>query len=135
MPLAAYLHAMLDCLVTEAADIQDRVAVPARTSAGQMALPPALATSLAAGQQRVAALLRRKHTWLLRNYAAEVQPAAAELAAALQQCWQLPELRAATELDLATAASARSCANLHCANLEAEGGPAAGEGVGSQKCR
>ncbi|PRW33756.1 hypothetical protein C2E21_7361 [Chlorella sorokiniana] len=126
--LASYLHAILDCLCTEAAVIVQG------TSAGQVALPPELATRLAAGQERVAALLKNKRTWLLRNYAAEVQPVAAELAAALQQYWQLPVQRAAAELDLATAASARSCAYLRCANLGAEGGPAAGEGVGSQRC-
>ena len=62
-----------------------------------------------------------------------VQPAAA-LATLLQQYWQLPEQQAAAQLELARAASTRSCAYLACANLGGSGGPAAGEGVGSKKC-
>jgi hypothetical protein len=37
-------------------------------------------------------------------------------------------------LELAQAAAARSCAYLRCANLADEGGPAVGQGAGSQRC-
>jgi hypothetical protein len=37
-------------------------------------------------------------------------------------------------LELAQAAATRSCAYLRCANLAGEGGPAAREGLGSQRC-
>ena len=65
---------------------------------------------------------------------AVVQPAA-DLARLLQQYWQLPEQQAAARLELAQAAATRSCAYLVCANLGGSGGPAAGEGEGSKKCR
>ena len=133
--LAWSIHSILGCLVIEAAAAGSPSATRDGVPASHPALPSQLAARLAAGQQRTAALMQRKRSWLIRNFAAEVQPAAAELAAALEQYWQLPELQAAAELDLAAAASARSCAYLRCANLGAEGGPAAGEGVGSSKCR
>ena len=60
-------------------------------------------------------------------------PAAA--LAPLLQHWEQPEQAAADQLAVARAAAARSCAYLRCANLGGEGGPAAGEGVGSQRCR
>lgn len=62
-----------------------------------------------------------------------MQPAS-QVAALLQQCWEQPEQRAA-ELALAQAAATRSCAYLHCTNVAGEGGPAAGEGAGSMRCR
>ena len=60
---------------------------------------------------------------------------AAALAPLLRQHWAQPEQAAADRLAVARAAAARSCAYLRCANLGGEGGPAAGEGVGSQRCR
>ena len=57
------------------------------------------------------------------------------LAAALLAWWRRPEERQAAALLLAQAAAARSCAYLCCANLGGEGGPAAGQGAGSQRCR
>ena len=60
---------------------------------------------------------------------------AAALAPLLRQHWAQPEQAAADRLAVAQAAAARSCAYLRCANLGGEGGPAAGEGVGSQRCR
>ena len=64
-------------------------------------------------------------------------PAAGELADLLQQ-WQpaaQPERHANVRLELAQAAATRTCAYLRCANLGGEGGPAAGQGVGSMRCR
>ncbi len=57
------------------------------------------------------------------------------LAAALLDWWRRPEAQQAAALELAQAAARRSCAYLRCGNLGGEGGPAAGEGVGSQRCR
>ena len=64
--------------------------------------------------------------------------AAAKLADLLHQWWQpamQPERHAEAQLALAQAAATRSCAYLCCANLGGEGGPAAGEGAGSMRCR
>lgn len=65
----------------------------------------------------------------------QVMQPASQVAALLQQCWEQPEQRAADELALAQAAATRSCAYLHCTNVACEGGPAAGEGAGSMRCR
>ena len=65
----------------------------------------------------------------------QVLPAARQLGAALLEWWALPEQAGPLKLEAAQAAAARSCAYLHCANLAAEGGPAAGQGVGSMRCR
>ena len=65
-------------------------------------------------------------------------PAVAKLADLLHQWWQpamQPEQHAEAQLVLAQAAATRSCAYLRCANLGGEGGPAAGEGAGSMRCR
>ncbi|KAI7845896.1 hypothetical protein COHA_000629 [Chlorella ohadii] len=56
------------------------------------------------------------------------------LAAALLDWWRRPEAQQAAALEVAQAAARRSCAYLRCGNLGGEGGPAAGEGVGSQRC-
>ena len=61
--------------------------------------------------------------------------ATAALAPLLREHWSQPEQMAADRLPAAQAAAARSCAYLRCTNLGGEGGPAAGEGVGSQRCR
>ena len=65
-------------------------------------------------------------------------PAAVKLADLLHHCHQpamQPERHAETQLALAQAAATRSCAYLCCANLGGEGGPAAGQGAGSMRCR
>ncbi len=62
-------------------------------------------------------------------------PPARRLAAALLAWWRRPKAQPAAALELAQAAAARSCAYLRCANLGGEGGPAAGQGAGSQRCR
>ncbi|KAL4421393.1 hypothetical protein ABPG75_010684 [Micractinium tetrahymenae] len=59
---------------------------------------------------------------------------AQRVAALLLQHWARPEQVAADRLVLAQAAAARSCANLRCANLGLEGGPAAGQGRGCKRC-
>ena len=63
-----------------------------------------------------------------------LQPAA-NLAALMQQYYALPAVAAERQLALAQAAAGRSCAYLRCANLGGEGGPAAGQGTGSMRCR
>ncbi|PRW56827.1 hypothetical protein C2E21_4658 [Chlorella sorokiniana] len=70
---------------------------------------------------------------LISNTQPLLAPAAA-LAPMLREHWAQPEQVAADRLALARAAAARSCAYLRCANLGGEGGPAAGQGVGSQRC-
>ncbi|KAL4421394.1 hypothetical protein ABPG75_010685 [Micractinium tetrahymenae] len=62
-----------------------------------------------------------------------VEPAQ-QVAQLLLQHWAQPEQVAADRLALAQAAAAHSCANLRCANLGLEGGPAAGEGRGCKRC-
>ena len=62
-------------------------------------------------------------------------PPPARLAAALLDWWRRPEQQQQNALALAQAAAGRSCAYLRCANLGGEGGPEAGQGVGSMRCR
>ena len=62
-------------------------------------------------------------------------PDAARLAVLLKAVWLLPERQAEQQLIQAQAAATRSCAYLRCANVGAEGGPAAGQGLGSMRCR
>jgi hypothetical protein len=64
----------------------------------------------------------------------EVQPAAGQLAAALLVLWTGSEQRKQAALELARASAARSCAYLSCSNVCGGGGPAAGQGLGSQRC-
>lgn len=56
-------------------------------------------------------------------------------AAALEAWWALPEHASAQQLEVAQVAALRSCAYMRCANVAAQGGPAAGQGVGSMRCR
>ena len=58
-----------------------------------------------------------------------------QLGHALLAWWNRPEAQPEQQLELAQAAAARSCAYLRCGNLGGEGGPAAGQGVGSMRCR
>ena len=69
----------------------------------------------------------------LSEASALLQPLAA-LADLAHQGWQQSGQAAAARLELAQAASARSCAYLACSNLGGEGGPAAGQGIGSRRC-
>ena len=61
-------------------------------------------------------------------------PPARQLAATLLEHWARPEQQQQDALQLAQAAAARSCAYLRCSNVGGEGGPAAGQGGGSQRC-
>ena len=61
-------------------------------------------------------------------------PDAHQVAAFLHEAQQRPMQEEADRLEVAQAAAHRSCAYLACANLVGEGGPAAGQGVGSQRC-
>ena len=72
-----------------------------------------------------------------RRLHSECLPALAAAAAAAQQHReQRPWIQQAEEqLHGRLAAATRSCAYLRCANLGGEGGPAAGQGVGSMRCR
>ena len=63
-----------------------------------------------------------------------VQPAS-ELAGLIQQWLQLRGTVVQELLVASQAAAARSCAYLRCANVAGQGGPAAGQGVGSARCR
>lgn len=61
-------------------------------------------------------------------------PACLPLAEALMAHWREPEQLATSQEAAAQVAAARSCAFLRCANLSSKGGPAAGQGSGSQRC-
>ena len=76
-------------------------------------------------------------TFLLMHQAVPSQllQQAADLAALMQQYYALPAVAAERQLAVAQAAAGRSCAYLRCANLGGEGGPAAGQGAGSMRCR
>ena len=71
----------------------------------------------------------------VRQQLPAVMAVAGPLADALLAWWRRPEAQQAAALELAQAAARRSCAYLRCANLGGEGGPAAGEGAGSMRCR
>lgn len=62
-------------------------------------------------------------------------PEANRLAPLVEQFHQRPEQAATARLEAAQAAAARSCAYLRCSNVSLEGGPAAGQGQGSMRCR
>ena len=71
----------------------------------------------------------------LSNLQQHLLPPARQLAAALLDWWRRPSAQEEQQLQAARAAAARSCAHLGCANLSGNGGPAAGEGDGSKRCR
>ncbi len=64
-----------------------------------------------------------------------IRPRMRQLAAALLDWWRRPSAQQEQQLEAAQAAAARSCAYLGCANLGGSGGPAAGQGEGSKRCR
>jgi hypothetical protein len=64
----------------------------------------------------------------------QVLPQAEASAQLLWQHWHQPARQAVARLELAQAAATRCCAYLRCAQLGAQGGPAAGEGLGSKRC-
>ena len=103
--------------------------------------------SLAAQLNQEARSLMQRRLELLDGLAADARAAnrtphlrqllqpAAELAALMQQCLALPAVEEERRLAVARAAAARSCAYLRCADVAGEGGPAAGQGIGSMRCR
>ena len=121
----------------------DAAAVAAVEGAADSGLPDSLASQLeqAAGSLREqwgagpsglpATVPLPEKAELLRQL---LQPAA-DLAALMQQYYALPAVAAERQLAVAQVAAGRCCAYLRCAHLEGEGGPAAGEGVGSKRCR
>ena len=62
------------------------------------------------------------------------QPAS-RLGRAMVEMAHSPAMEAQRQLELARAAATRSCAYLRCANVAGQGGAAAGQGVGSARCR
>ncbi|KAL4443556.1 hypothetical protein ABPG75_011293 [Micractinium tetrahymenae] len=64
----------------------------------------------------------------------QLQQPATRVAEVLLEYWQLPEQAKAAQLEVAQAAACRSCAYLRCSNAALQGGPAAGEGMGSKRC-
>ena len=112
-------------------------------SASEVAMPESLAAQLKQGAHS----LRQQRREVLGGLAAGTSAAkrvsrlrqmlqpAADLAGLVQQHLALPAMEEQRRLALARAAAARSCAYLRCANVAGQGGPAAGEGVGSKKCR
>jgi len=62
-------------------------------------------------------------------------PPARQLATAVLDWWRRRSAQQEVLLKAAQAAAARSCAYLGCANLGGGGGPAAGQGEDSLRCR
>ena len=103
--------------------------------------------SLVAELKQGAHSLRQQRQQVLHGLPADASPAeraaqlqqlvqpAKQLADLLHQWWQLREPSRRLLLDQGRAAAARSCAYLRCANVAGQGGPAAGQGVGSARCR
>ncbi len=121
--------------------------VPGGSAAPATSRPQHVATAAADEQwgAAVAALEQSCHKLLemesiehLPSLAATHVPAVAaaeRVAALLLQAWDSPEQQAARRLELAQAAATRSCAYLRCANVGGEGGPFAGQGADSKRCR
>ena len=136
----------------EAAVIDRGGAAPRRSTATQPGPAKAAEPAVAAIRQHAAALQAAFHNagqggaLLPNSFSQSTQPcsvataqrlcaASLRLAAALLDYWQQPEQAAAGQLEAAQVAAARSCAYLRCANLGGQGGPAAGQGEGSARCR
>ncbi len=114
------------CLAKAAAAMPDgtpsSLAEPLRQSQKRL---EQLLSAVSAGPQLVAG------GWLQQH----LLPAMSHLADLMQQYYALPAVEAERQLALAQAAAGRSCAYLRCTNLGGEGGPAAGQGAGSMRCR
>jgi len=111
-----------------------------------MAADPSIAHGRESSLEHLASLNRAADSarakWDRQGVAAALQvlqqqalPPAREIAAALLQWYQRPAQRQRDALELAQVAAARSCAFLRCANVACIGGPAAGQGEGSKRCR
>lgn len=102
-------------------------------SSSQEAPAADLAQQLAAALEALPPVPEAGSGEALSEASALLQPLAA-LADLAQQGWQQSGQAAAARLERVQAAAGRSCAYLACSNLGGEGGPAAGQGVGSQQC-
>ena len=107
----------------------------AELAAGAAAEAGAPAAGHAAELAGTAAALEQLCAGAVQLDVSTLLPPARRLAAALLAWWRRPEAPPAAALEAVQAAAARSCAYLRCANLGGEGGPAAGPGGGSQRCR
>lgn len=125
----------LECLHHAAAKM---LATPANSSDQAGAAPDS-----AGAQQQLAALGAalgqlgqpgRGAAQVLVRLQGQALPAARQLAAAVLTWRQQPDQAEAGQLEVAQAAAARSCSRLTCSNVELEGGPAAGEGLGCLRC-
>ena len=116
-------------LLQEAAN----VAADAEAEAADVGMAAAVAEAAAVARQALGGSSDGHMHHSLQSASAWLPPAR-QLATALLAWWRRPEEQQAA-LELAQAAAARSCAYLRCANLRGEGGPAAGQGIGSQRCR
>ena len=132
--------ALLDCcglvgshLVSASSQIADGTAggvIPA-----DLAEEAARSAEEMLAQQLALASIVSSSPMQMAEWLQELVPAAERAAAVVKRHQGLPELAQARQLELARAAAGRSCAYLHCSNLQAGGGPAAGQGEGSLRCR
>lgn len=128
--LAVLAEGVIMALLQEAAN----VAAGAEAEAADVGMAAAVAGAAAVARQALGGSSDGHMHHSLQSASAWLPPAR-QLATALLAWWRRPEEQQAAALELAQAAAARSCAYLRCANLRGEGGPAAGQGVGSQRCR
>ena len=140
-----------DCLDYLLADLLDAAEELASSSGGSIAehttagaggdaatADGELAAAVAALQHSYDALDSRERVESFPTLAAKFVPAvtaSARVAALLLSAWAMPEQQAAQQLEMAQAAATRSCAYLRCANLGGKGGPFAGQGADSKRCR
>jgi hypothetical protein len=118
----------------------------ATSSAVDNATETGMPDSLAAKLKQAARALRQQRQQVLAGLGSDasladradqlwhlVQPAA-DAVTLLHQWLKLPGTIKQQQLVASQAAAARSCAYLRCANVAGQGGPAAGQGVGSMRC-
>jgi len=116
-------------------------AADAVTTASEAAGGSAPAAEEAAAMDRLQGALQAYNTAAPSSFPSlcilqrQVVPPARQLAAALLDWWRRPSAQQEQQLQATRAAAARSCAHLGCAYLSGNGVPAAGEGVGSKRCR
>ena len=131
----ARLFLAFNCLIDTAAAVGT---VPCGGDEQLAAAQQAVLESLTAMQSTFAQRMQtttdaQRNTFLHHQQAVERHTA--QLGQALLAWWRRPEAQPEQQLKLAQAAATRSCAYLRCGNLGGEGGPAAGQGVGSMRCR
>ncbi len=116
---------LLHCMHQLAAELV-AAAKGAAESGAQVSLP-----------EQLRATAQQLQRWTLEDLSnmQESQQLLQHAAGLMQQYNALPAVEAERRLAVAQAAAGRSCAYPRCANLGGEGGPAAGQGVGSMRCR